>query len=85
MLAVSRRDVSDIGGVEWDAVELPSQFMEISAGVDVLKHDSPCRHQPALPRALFEKMLCEKTPKRHAACADRIFSLFDACCAHQPQ
>ena len=25
---VNERDVSGIGGVEWDAVELPSQFME---------------------------------------------------------
>jgi oligopeptidase A len=54
--------VSGINGVEWDAVELPSQFMENFCWEwDVLKHmtahvDSG---QP-LPSALFDKMLAAK-------------------------
>jgi hypothetical protein len=36
---VNERDVSGISGVEWDAVELPSQFMENFCWErDVLKH-----------------------------------------------
>ena len=54
--------VSGINGVEWDAVELPSQFMENFCWEwDVLKHmtghvdtDEP------LPRELFDKMLAAK-------------------------
>jgi oligopeptidase A len=59
---VNERDVSGISGVEWDAVELPSQFMEnfcwewecaahMTAHVDT--------GEP-LPRALFDKMLAAK-------------------------
>jgi oligopeptidase A len=59
---VGELGVSGINGVEWDAVELPSQFMEnfcwewdtvraMSAHVDTGE---------ALPRALFEKMLAAK-------------------------
>jgi len=54
--------VSGINGVEWDAVELPSQFMENFCWEwDVLRHMT--RHvdtgQP-LPRALFDKMVAAK-------------------------
>ena len=54
--------VSGINGVEWDAVELPSQFMENFCWEwDVLRHMT--RHvangEP-LPRALFDKMLLAK-------------------------
>ncbi|HEV7476481.1 MAG TPA: M3 family metallopeptidase, partial [Burkholderiales bacterium] len=54
--------VSGINGVEWDAVELPSQFMENFCWEwDVLRHMT--RHvdtgQP-LPRALFDKMIAAK-------------------------
>jgi len=59
---VDEHDVSGISGVEWDAVELPSQFMEnfcwewevlcrMTAHVDT---GAP------LPRALFDKMLAAR-------------------------
>ncbi len=54
--------VSGINGVEWDAVELPSQFMENFAWEwDVLAHMT--RHVDTglpLPKALFERMLAAK-------------------------
>ena len=59
MTTVDLRDVAGISGVEWDAVELPSQFME-----------NWCYHKPTLmgmaihhetgeqlPDDLFEKNL----------------------------
>jgi oligopeptidase A len=59
---VNERDVSGISGVEWDAVELPSQFME-----NFCWEWSVLRHMTAhvdtgepLPRALFDKMLAAK-------------------------
>jgi oligopeptidase A len=54
--------VSGINGVEWDAVELPSQFMENFCWEwDVLRHMT--RHVDTgepLPRALFDKMVAAK-------------------------
>src|SRR3954465_2130801 len=54
--------VSGINGVEWDAVELPSQFMENFCWEwDVLRHMT--RHVETgepLPRALFDKMVAAK-------------------------
>ena len=54
--------VSGINGVEWDAVELPSQFMENFCWEwDVLRHMT--RHVDSgatLPRELFDKMLAAK-------------------------
>ena len=54
--------VSGISGVEWDAVELPSQFMENFCWEwDVLRHLT--RHVDTgapLPRALYDKMLAAK-------------------------
>jgi oligopeptidase A len=54
--------VSGINGVEWDAVELPSQFMENFCWEwDVLKHmTSHVETGEPLPRALFDKMLAAK-------------------------
>jgi oligopeptidase A len=54
--------VSGINGVEWDAVELPSQFMENFCWEwDVLKHmTSHVDSGEPLPRALFDKMLAAK-------------------------
>ena len=54
--------VSGINGVEWDAVELPSQFMENFCWEwDVLKHMTAHVDTGApLPRALFDKMLAAK-------------------------
>ena len=59
---VNERDVSGIGGVEWDAVELPSQFMENFCWEwDVLKHMTAHVDTGAtLPRDLFDKMLAAK-------------------------
>ena len=72
--------VSGINGVEWDAVELPSQFMENFAWEwDVLRHMT--RHvdtgQP-LPRQLFEKMLAAKNFQSGLAMLRQIeFAVFD--------
>lgn len=54
--------VSGIRGVEWDAVELPSQFMENFCWEwDVLRHLSAhIDSGEPLPRELFEKMLAAK-------------------------
>ena len=54
--------VSGINGVEWDAVELPSQFMENFCWEwDVLKHmTSHVDSGEPLPRELFDKMLAAK-------------------------
>jgi oligopeptidase A len=54
--------VSGINGVEWDAVELPSQFMENFCWEwDVLKHmTAHIDSGDPLPKALFEKMLAAK-------------------------
>jgi oligopeptidase A len=72
--------VSGIAGVEWDAVELPSQFMEnfcwewsvlrrLTAHVDTGE---------ALPRALFDKLLAAKNFQSGLATLRQIeFGLFD--------
>ncbi|MES2316284.1 MAG: M3 family metallopeptidase [Pseudomonadota bacterium] len=54
--------VSGISGVEWDAVELPSQFMENFCWEwDVLQHmTSHVKTTEPLPRALYDKMLAAK-------------------------
>ena len=54
--------VSGIAGVEWDAVELPSQFMENFCWEwDVLKHlTSHVDTFDPMPRALFDRMLAAK-------------------------
>ncbi len=59
---VNERDVSGISGVEWDAVELPSQFMENFCWEwDVLRHmTAHVNTGEPLPRALFDKMLAAK-------------------------
>ena len=59
---VNERDVSGISGVEWDAVELPSQFMENFCWEwDVLKHmTAHVETGEPLPRELFDKMLAAK-------------------------
>jgi oligopeptidase A len=59
---VNERDVSGISGVEWDAVELPSQFMENFCWEwGVLKHmTAHVETGEPLPRALFDKMLTAK-------------------------
>jgi len=59
---VSALGVSGINGVEWDAVELPSQFMENFCWEwEVLeKMTSHVETGKSLPRELFEKMLAAK-------------------------
>ncbi len=72
--------VSGLSGVEWDAVELPSQFMENFCWEwDVLRHMT--RHVDtgdALPRALYDKMLAAKNFQSGLAMLRQIeFSVFD--------
>ena len=72
--------VSGIGGVEWDAVELPSQFMENFCWEwEVLRHMT--RHVDSgatLPRALFDKMIAARNFQSGLAMLRQIeFSVFD--------
>lgn len=77
---VNERDVSGISGVEWDAVELPSQFMENFAWEwDVLKHMTAHVDTGApLPRELYEKMLAARNFQSGLQTLRQIeFALFD--------
>ncbi len=77
---VNERDVSGISGVEWDAVELPSQFMENFCWEwDVLKHmTSHVDTGEPLPRALFDKMIAARNFQSGMATLRQIeFALFD--------
>ncbi|EED67589.1 M3 family metallopeptidase [Comamonas testosteroni] len=77
---VNERDVSGIAGVEWDAVELPSQFMENFCWEwDVLKHmTSHVDTGEALPRALYDKMIAAKNFQSGMQTLRQIeFALFD--------
>jgi len=72
--------VSGISGVEWDAVELPSQFMENFCWEwEVLKHmTGHVDSGEALPKALFDKMLAAKNFQAGMQTLRQIeFSLFD--------
>ena len=77
---IDERDVAGISGVEWDAVELPSQFME-----NFCWEWSVLRHMTAhvdtgepLPRALFDKMLAAKNFQSGLQTLRQIeFALFD--------
>ena len=77
---VNERDVSGISGVEWDAVELPSQFMENFCWEwDVLKHmTAHVDTGEPLPRELFDKMLAAKNFQAGMQTLRQVeFSLFD--------
>ena len=77
---INERDVSGISGVEWDAVELPSQFMENFCWEwDVLKHmTAHVDTGEPLPRALFDKMLVAKNFQAGMQTLRQVeFSLFD--------
>ena len=77
---VNERDVSGISGVEWDAVELPSQFMENFCWEwSVLQHmTAHVDTGEPLPRALFEKMLAAKNFQSGLQTLRQIeFGLFD--------
>jgi oligopeptidase A len=72
--------VSGINGVEWDAVELPSQFMENFCWEwDVLKHMTKHVDTGApLPRELFDKMIAAKNFQSGLAMLRQIeFAVFD--------
>ena len=72
--------VSGINGVEWDAVELPSQFMENFCWEWDVLHGMT-RHvdcDEPLPRALFDKMLAAKNFQSGLQTLRQIeFALFD--------
>jgi oligopeptidase A len=77
---VNEHDVSGISGVEWDAVELPSQFMENFCWEwDVLKRmTSHVESGEPLPRALYDKMLAAKNYQSGLQTLRQIeFALFD--------
>jgi len=72
--------VSGIKGVEWDAVELPSQFMENFCWEwDVLRHMTQHVESGAqLPGELFDKMVAAKNFQAGMQTVRQIeFSLFD--------
>ena len=86
---VNEHDVSGISGVEWDAVELPSQMMENFCWErDVLNHmTAHVDTGAALPRELFDKMLAAKNFQSGMQTLRQIeFSLFDMLLhtAHDP-
>jgi oligopeptidase A len=77
---VGELDVSGINGVEWDAVELPSQFMEnfcwewenLSGLTAHIESGEP------LPRSLFEKMVAARNFQSGLFMLRQIeFSIFD--------
>ncbi|MBL0142278.1 MAG: M3 family metallopeptidase [Betaproteobacteria bacterium] len=77
---VDELGVSGIAGVEWDAVELPSQFMENFCWEwDVVSHMA--RHGEtgeALPRGLFDKMVAAKNFQSGMQFVRQVeFALFD--------
>ena len=77
---VNDYSVSGIKGVEWDAVELPSQFMENFCWEwDVLRHMTQHIETGAqLPRELFDKMVAAKNFQAGMQTVRQIeFSLFD--------
>ncbi len=77
---VNEKDVSGISGVEWDAVELPSQFMENFCWQwDVVKKmGSHHVTKEPLPKTLFEKMLAAKNFQNGMQTLRQIeFSMFD--------
>jgi oligopeptidase A len=77
---VDELGVSGIAGVEWDAVELPSQFMENFCWEwEVLSHMT--RHADTgerLPRALFDRMVAARNFQSGMQFVRQIeFALFD--------
>lgn len=78
--------VSGINGVEWDAVELPSQFMENFVWeYDVLAQMSSHEETgAALPKELFDKMHAAKNFQRGMFLVRQMeFALFDMEIYHQ--
>ncbi len=83
---VDELGVSGISGVEWDAVELPSQFMENFCWEwDVLKHlTRPRRHRRAAA-ARAVRQACWRPRTSRAACGRcaRSSSRCSTCAAHR--
>lgn len=80
LTAVDELGVSGISGVEWDAVELPSQFMENFCWEwEVLQHmTAHADTGAALPRALYDKMIAAKNFQSGLQMLRQVeFSLFD--------
>ncbi len=77
---VDELDVAGINGVEWDAVELPSQFMENFAW-EWSVVESLTAHEDTgepMPKALFDKMVAAKNFQSGLQTLRQIeFSLFD--------
>ncbi|MEZ5644181.1 MAG: M3 family metallopeptidase [Burkholderiaceae bacterium] len=85
---VNERDVAGISGVEWDAVELPSQFMENFCWEwDVLRHmTAHVDTGEPLPRALFDKMLAARNFQSGLQTLRQVeFALFDMLLHSQPE
>ena len=80
LTSVDQLGVSGINGVEWDAVELPSQFMENFCWEwDVLKHLTLHldRAEP-MPRSLYDKILAAKNFQSGMQTVRQLeFALFD--------
>ncbi|MEY4751588.1 MAG: Oligopeptidase [Pseudomonadota bacterium] len=77
---VDELGVSGISGVEWDAVELPSQFMENFCWEwEVLSHmTAHVETGEPLPRALFDKMIAAKNFQSGLQTLRQVeFALFD--------
>jgi len=80
LTAVDELGVSGIAGVEWDAVELPSQFMENFCWEwDVLQHMTEHADTgETLPRELYDKMIAAKNFQSGMQMLRQVeFSLFD--------
>jgi oligopeptidase A len=87
---VNEHDVAGISGVEWDAVELPSQFMENFCWEwSVLQHmTGHVDSGEPLPRVLFDKMLAAKNFQNGMQTLRQVeFALFDMLLhsAHDPK
>jgi oligopeptidase A len=79
--------VSGISGVEWDAVELPSQFMENFCWEwEVLRHmTAHVDTGEPLPRALYDRMIAAKNFQSGLATLRQVeFALFDMLLHAQP-
>ena len=77
---VDEHDVAGIGGVEWDAVELPSQFMENFCWEWVVLQQMTAHVDTGepLPRALYDKMLAARNFQSGLQTLRQIeFALFD--------
>jgi oligopeptidase A len=84
---VEELGVSGISGVEWDAVELPSQFMENFCWEwDVLQQlTAHVDTGTPLPRALFDKMLAAKNFQSGMQTLRQVeFALFDMLVHSEP-